>query len=476
MQNYFNLFKAYDIRGTYPEINAKIYYWAGQGLVKEILIPEGLPLQVSIAHDCRYTSPEFYKAFYNGVKDAGATPVGLGVSSTDFIYAAAQLLRTPAAMITASHNPKDDNGLKIVKNAPQMLGLSTGLDKIRDYVLSVIDKEDTNEAKWVEPLEDGITKQQVLDFYISKFKEIGDVAEVDATLSKQGKKLKIAVDAGNGMGGFVMEKINGIYKNIEFVPLFWDLDGNYPNHPADPQNLDNLKDLQKAIVDHKADFGVAFDGDADRAFFVDENTKPVQGDYLVGFFAKYMLDNYKPESGLNKAIVYCQPGSRCAPEIIAENSGVAIPSKQGHTFIKAEMQKYKALYGGEFSGHHYFGSFGFMDAGYLAMALFIKIVVNSGKSVSQTFEKIESIYHISELMNLHIPAEDNFENWKIKLRAEFSDAEFSEMDGLSVFYPTWKFSMRASNTEPLVRFILETKLENTVQQKIQHIKSVLGLV
>jgi phosphomannomutase len=476
MKNYYNLFKAYDIRGTYPEIDAKIYYWAGYGLVEKILKPEGLPLKVNICHDCRYTSPEFYKAFYNGVKNAGGEPFALGLASTDFMYAASILLDTPGAMITASHNPKDDNGVKIVKKVPQMLGLSGGLDKVRDYVLSVIETEDMHESDWAEPVEKAELRSQVLEFFVQKYTDVGDVATVDQTLQKQGKKLKISVDAGNGMGGFVMEHLNNIYKNIEFIPLFWQPDGNYPNHPADPQNLDNLKDLQKSIIENQADFGVAFDGDADRAFFVDENTKPVQGDYLVAFFAKYMLNNYIPESGLNKAIVYCQPGSRCTPEIIAENEGVAIPSKQGHTFIKAEMQKYKALYGGEFSGHHYFGSFGFMDAGYLAMALFIKIIVNSGKSVSQTFEKIEQTYHISELMNVRIPAADNFENWKTKLKAAFPDGVFSELDGLSVFYPDWKFSMRASNTEPLVRFILETKIQNKTDEKVALVKSVVGII
>jgi phosphomannomutase len=475
MKNYYNLFKAYDIRGTYPEIDAKIYYWAGYGLVEKILKPEGLPLKVNICHDCRYTSPEFYKAFYNGVKNAGGEPLALGLASTDFMYAASILFDTPGAMITASHNPKDDNGVKIVKKVPQMLGLSGGLDKVRDYVLSVIETGNMNEASWVDPIENAELRTKALEFYIQKYIELGDVANVDDTLGQKGKKLKVSVDAGNGMGGFVMEHLNNIYKNIEFIPLFWQPDGNYPNHPADPQNLDNLKDLQKSIIENQADFGVAFDGDADRAFFVDENTKPIQGDYLVAFFAKYLLNNYVPESGLNKAIVYCQPGSRCTPEIIAENEGVAIPSKQGHTFIKSEMQKYKALYGGEFSGHHYFGSFGFMDAGYLAMALFIKIIVNSGKGVSQTFEKIEQTYHISDLMNVRIPTGDNFDNWKLKLKAAFPDAVFSELDGLSVFYPDWKFSMRASNTEPLVRFILETKIQDKTAEKVALVKSVVGI-
>ncbi|MEM1312645.1 MAG: hypothetical protein AAGF07_04240 [Patescibacteria group bacterium] len=475
MKNYYNLFKAYDIRGTYPEIDSKVYYWAGYGLVEKILKPESLPLTVNICHDCRYTSPEFYKAFYNGVKNAGGEPVALGLASTDFMYASSILTNTPGAVITASHNPKDDNGVKIVKKAPQMLGLKDGLDKVREFVLSVIETEDMNEQKWIDPIEDTNLRSKVLDFFVGKYKELGETEHIDSVLTRQNKKLKICVDAGNGMGGFVMQNLKSIYKNVEFIPLYWQPDGNYPNHPADPQNLDNLKDLQASIRENQADFGVAFDGDADRAFFVDENTKPIQGDYLVALFAKYMLNNYTADTALNKAVVYCQPGSRCAPEIIAENEGVAIPSKQGHTYIKSEMQKYKAIYGGEFSGHHYFGDFGYMDAGYLAMALFIKIVVNSGKTTSQAFEKIEQTYHISELMNLKISEGDSFDVWKTKLKTAFADASISELDGISVFYPDWKFSMRASNTEPLVRFILETKIENKVAEKVSLVKSVVDI-
>ena len=475
MSQYSSLFKAYDIRGTYPAINEKVYYFSGFSLVEKILKPQNLPLTVVVARDCRITSSDFYDALIQGIKDAGAEVVPIGVCSTDTLYAAGLLFGCTACMVTASHNPKDDNGLKIVKKVPQMLGLESGLSVVRDTVLSLIDEQTMPAIAKTDVNE--LARSQVIEFLIEKIKLIGDTTEINLKLEKNVKKLKIAVDCANGMGGFVMPYVQELYPSIEFVPLYWDLDGNFPNHPADPQNVDNLVDLKKLVLEQSCDFGIAFDGDGDRAYFVDEQGEPIPGDFLVALFAQTFLNDNKNNKfeGLNNAIVYCQPGSRLAPEVITENDGVAIPSKQGHTYLKEQMAKYNAVYGGEYSGHHYFGQFGSMDSGVLAVALMLKIFVGKNVAFSNLFTRFANEYYISNLINLKIPAGTTFADIKSRLEAHFTDGRISEMDGVSVFYTNWKFNMRPSNTEPLIRFMLETKGGDFVQEKIDLVRKVAGV-
>lgn len=470
-------FKSYDVRGSSPEITKELFYWIGYGVISQVFKPEGLPTKINLCRDTRLTSPEFFKAFYNGVKDAGGEAVILGLASSDFLYAACQVNQLPGAIITASHNPKDDNGVKIVKQGSTMLGLSEGLDKVRDFVIEKIDT-DLATDNWLEPEVDEVEKSKIWNYFEAKIKEIGKVDKVNQILKSQNKKLKIAVDSGNAMGGWIMEKVKNIYSNIEFVPLYWELDGNYPNHEANPQEFENLQDLQKTVLENSdVEFGFAFDGDADRVFFIDEQAKVVQGDFLVSFFASSLLKEYyeNPTQDLNPAIVYIQPGSRCVAESILESDGIAIPAKQGHTHIKAAMQKFKAIYGGEFSGHHYFAQFGFMDSGILAAVLMIKIIVESDKSIQEIFTKLNQNYFISDLLSFKIPTGKTFADLKQLCFENFAEASFSEYDGISVFYPDWKFSMRPSGTEPVVRFILETRGKDTRQAKLELVKRGLGI-
>jgi phosphomannomutase len=477
MTDYSKFFKAYDIRGTVPELNAELYYWAGFGLVKEILQPENLPLEVNITHDGRYSSEEFYTAFVHGITDAGGKPICLGLGSTDTAYAASQYNTFAGVSLTASHNPKDDNGLKVLKTGSTMLGIGSGLEKIRDFVVARMGTNHTDFKQVSYPTTDESTKTKVMNHFKGIIRKLGEIDRVDEILSSRNQKLIVPVDAGNGTGGFVMEFIKDFYKNIEFVPMYWEVDGNFPNHPADPQDTKTLVDLQAKVIELKSRFGFAFDGDADRVGFVDEMGKIVCGDYLVAFLAKTLLEANKrnPHPTLSHSAVYIQPGSRCVIEAITEQDGIAIPSTQGHTGIKDRMTKHKALYGGEFSGHHYFGEFGYLDSGVITAVLMIKICVEQDKPMSKMFESLSQSYFISDLMNLTIPEGQDFEMWKQKIKAHFTDATISEFDGISVFYPDWKFSMRSSKTEPKVRFILESRINNTTEQKVQMVKNLLGI-
>ncbi len=478
-QQIHDFFKSYDMRGTVPTLNAEIFYWTGYGLFDLIVKPQNLPTTINLMHDCRLSSPEFYKAFAQGVIDAGGMVNNLGYGSTDLLYASTLVTHNTGAMITASHNPKDDNGVKILKIGSTMLGLEEGLGIVRDFVIAKYSTDENLNTKLenlTDPVMDEDLKTKVNEFFVQTIRGIGGAAEVDSILASRGQKLKIAVDAGNGMGGYVMELIKDIYQNIEFVPLYWELDGNYPNHPADPQNFDNLKDLQNIVRTTDIDFGFAFDGDSDRIFFVDDNGDIINGDFLVAFFSRAILkaNQKNPSPNYNHAIVYLQPGSRCVIEAINECDGVAIPSMQGHTKIKEQMQKYKALYGGEFSGHHYFAQFGYLDSGVMAGVLLIKIITEQNQKISQVFQKLKKTYFISDLVNFKIPEGMTFEDIKNKIKLAFQDSVTSEMDGISVFYPDWKFSMRPSNTEPKVRFILETRSTDNVAEKLALVKEVVG--
>jgi phosphomannomutase len=476
MSIYNSMFKAYDVRGTVPELTREVYYLSGKAIVEQ-LKAENLPLEINLICDTRLSSPEFYQALYYGIKDGGGKPIPLGLGSTDFMYSCGLQSGNPGIIVTASHNPKHYNGMKILKKVPEMMGLSSGLDKVRDYVLENIDGFSVDDNNWEPVSIDEEARVREINCFKAKIKDIANVDQVNQLLRSRGEKLKIAVDAGNGMGGWVMNAVQDIFSEVEFVPLYWELDGDFPNHPADPQDFETLKDLQQTIKDDSdIVMGVAFDGDADRAFIIDDEAKVVQGDFLVSYLAKTLLQKQttNPNPQLDTAAVYITPGSRCVPETITQTPGIAIPSKQGHTFIKAEMSKYKAVYGGEFSGHHYFGEFGFMDSGIIAVALLIKIIAESEAKLSEVFKVLNNSYFISPLMNPRLAEGQTFDDVKAKIYNHFPDAETNELDGIVVNFPTWRFSMRPSNTEPVVRFILETR-DNTTDEKVELVKNVTGL-
>ena len=480
MSDIAKLFKAYDMRGTVPFLTKEVYYHLGMGFVEKILKPEQLELKVAVMRDARYSSPEFYGAFCNGVQDAGAQVLSLGVGTTDMMYAACMLNNCAGAEITASHNPKDDNGVKIVKKIPEVLGLASGLGLVRDYV---VEKMKIPSQCRDDFAVDQADRQALLDFYLDKTREIGKTELVDKILAKNGKKLKVVVDTGNAVAGIVMQDIANLYQNIELIPLFWELDGTCPNHPADPQNVANLVDLKAKILETGADMGCAYDGDGDRVYFLDEKGGLINGDYLCALFAKYLLLDQKNGAfeELSNTIVALQPGSKCVADTAYKYDAVIVPAKQGHINIKNAMAKHNALYGGEFSGHHYFGSFNFMDSGILAMVLFFKIVAEENTLVSNLVGDLATNYYITELMNPRIPSGQDFELWNQQLRTEFSnkkvygDVVFSDLDGLTVFFGNWRFNMRPSNTEPVVRFILETFNQDLRAEKVNLVRKIVGL-
>jgi len=481
MSNYESMFKAYDIRGTVPELDEKVYYWAGRALVDVILKPDHLPLTVNLVRDARASSPAFYKALYYGLVDGGATVRPLGLGSTDTMYAACLKYNNPGAMVTASHNPKDDNGLKIVKQIPQMLGMNGGLDKVRDYVLARIESEAMPDlADFADPVDDVTSKNEVTTYFADKMKELGQIDRINSVMATSGRKLKIVVDTGNGMGGFIIPYLANQYTNIEWIPLYWELDGNFPNHPADPMNLNNLRDLQASVLSNNADLGVAFDGDADRAFFVDERGEILNGEHLVAVIAEEMVGvaKQRPELELNPAVVYVVSYSRCLADVVLQAGGAAIVSQQGHTYVKSLMKQYKAIYGGEASGHHYYGQFGFMDSGILTVSLIIQLLIDRDAQASTLTRYFVDKYFVTGEQNYKLPEGLTMKEVKETIKLHYSTGYISELDGISVFYPTWKITVRGSNTEPLLRINIECK-ENTETNnpavRLQEVLNLLGI-
>jgi phosphomannomutase len=449
-------FKAYDLRGTTPELDWKIYYLAGQGYVQEILKKENLPLIINVWHDARITSELFYKAFINGLESEGCKVIPCGLGSTDMMYAYTIHQDISGAIITASHNPKDDNGLKIVKKYPQMLGLSAGLDKVRDYVIANYEQLQINFQDLKVIKDDQKAKTEAITKMTEVSMQVGNFLNIQTP-----KDFKVVVDAGNGMGGLIYELLVGQYPKIKFIPLYCDLDGNFPNHPADPLNPDNLKDLQAEVIKNKANLGIAFDGDADRAFFVDENGNLVNGENLVAVFAKKLVEDAtnNPDLGYNPAAVYVVSYSRALADTVLMAGGAAIVSKQGHTYVKSLMKEYKAIYGGEASGHHYFGQFGYMDSGLIAVNLMLNIMFTNGQQASELCKYFEDKYYTSGEHNLKAPVGKDMTMVKDRVKLKYKDAIISELDGITVYYPQWKMTIRGSNTEPLFRINVETQVK-----------------
>jgi len=479
--NYNSFFKSYDIRGTYPELDSRIYYWTGFALVNEILVPEGLSTKISVMRDCRYTSPEFYSALIQGIKDGGGEPIALGLGSTDLLYAACQKLNGPGAMVTASHNPKDDNGLKIVKQVPQMLGLSTGLDKIRDFVVAKL-VNDAYKPETIEFATNEQVKQQVKDYYLEKLNSIGDIENVKSILKSKNQKLKIVVDCGNAMGGFVLPWVEEAYGDaVEFIKLFWDLDGNFPNHQADPLDFDTLKSLQSKILETKADLGIALDGDADRVYFVNKDAEIIKGDAVVAIIASSLLQDYfenNQDENLNPVVLFDQRSRRCVPEYVLQNAGIPVPTKVGHINFKKNMLKYGAIYGGEVSGHHYYHQFGAMDSGAMTITAFINILAKKPEIYQTVYSQIKAKYFTNQgEENITVDAGFTFETLKNKILEAYPDADYNLLDGVTLFYPDWKANIRMSNTEakPVLRINIETDNSDFVIEKLREIRTNLGI-
>ena len=428
-----SIFKAYDIRGLVDEELTPDFAFATGVAFARFLEIEREPGTVVIGEDMRPSSPTLATAFSAGVTSQGLDVIRIGLASTDMLYFSAGKLNLPGAMFTASHNPAAYNGIKLCFSGARPIGKESGLLTIEKFVY---------EGTPMAMRNVGVEKSKnMLEEYVDHLLTLVDVSQI--------RPLKIVIDAGNGMAGHTAPAVMARL-NVEVIPMFFELDGNFPNHEANPIDPKNLIDLQKRVLKEKADIGLAFDGDADRCFLIDEKGSLVNPSALTGLIAARELKR-KPGS----TIIYNLISSKAVPEIITENGGTPLRSRVGHSFIKKMMADSGAIFGGEHSGHFYFADFWRADSGMLA-ALFALTELASGKSSLSNLLKPFNRYVASGEINSEVkdvPAAIQ------AILSEYEGFEVDDLDGITVTGPKYWFNVRASNTEPLLRLNVEGDTE-----------------
>ncbi|MBA3653114.1 MAG: phosphomannomutase/phosphoglucomutase [Actinobacteria bacterium] len=438
------IFKAYDIRGLVPdELSTDVSRAVGAAFAR--FADAG---RILVGRDMRPSGPELADAFMDGVNSQGVDVVDLGLIPTDLLYFAAGRLDAPGATFTGSHNPAQYNGIKLCLSGARPVGEETGLQDI----LKTID------GGALEPAAKRGTRESVdlLDDYAEHVRSFIDVAQL--------RPLRVVADTANGMGGHVLPRVFGPLP-FDLDILYAELDGTFPNHPADPIQPENLKDLQARVLETGADIGLAFDGDADRVFLVDEKANPVSGSTTTAMLAASILDKNPGQAVIHNLIC-----SRAVAEVIREHGGTPIVSRVGHSFIKGEMAEHDAIFGGEHSAHYYFRDNYRADSGLIAAVVVLELLSIAAKPLSE----------------LRLPFERYAQSGEINTRVDDSAAVIDDvaavfsgrgkqnrLDGLTVEFDDWWFNLRPSNTEPLLRLNLEATTAEDCQARVDE---VLALV
>ena len=432
MSDLDKIFKAYDVRGVVPdELDEGVAEAVGAAFVRLT----GTKTLVTL-HDMRASSQPLAEALGRGAASQGADVIHGGLGSTDMVYYASGSLDIPGAMITASHNPAKYNGIKLCKAGAKPVGIETGLAEIKQLVAAGVPAYDGPKGT--------VSSKDVLPGYAEYLKKLVDISGI--------RPLKVVVDAGNGMGGYTVPTVfEGL--PITTIPLYFELDGSFPNHEANPIAPENLRDLQSAVKAHKADIGLAFDGDADRCFVVDERGEIVSPSVLTALIATRELAGEPGATVIHNLIT-----SRAVPEIISERGGTPVRTRVGHSFIKAKMAETNAIFGGEHSGHFYFRDFWFADSGMLAALHTLAALGHDSRPLSAILGEF-SRYAASGEINSEV-ADQAVTTEKVKnFYGERAGVTLDELDGLTVAGPTWWFNLRPSNTEPLLRLNVEASDE-----------------
>ncbi|MFI7441317.1 phosphomannomutase/phosphoglucomutase [Nonomuraea indica] len=445
------IFKAYDVRGVVPdELDEATAEAVGAAFVEVT----GAGAAV-VAHDMRDSSVPLAAAFVRGARSRGADVVHAGLGSTDLLYYASGSLGLPGVMFTASHNPARYNGMKMCRAGAVPIGGDTGLTEIRDRAAELVGERAGAAGGPVGSL----VEKDLLAGYAGHLRTLVDLSGV--------RPLKVAVDAGNGMGGLTVPAVfDGL--PIELVPLYFELDGTFPNHEANPLEPANLRDLQRAVLDTGADLGLAFDGDADRCWVVDERGESVPPSAITALVAARELARYPGATIIHNLIT-----SRGVPEIIREHGGEPVRTRVGHSFIKAEMARTGAVFGGEHSAHYYFRDFWFADSGMLAALHVLAALGGQELPLSQVVGAY-SRYHASGEINSTVDDQDKA---LLRVREAFGDrGTVDELDGLTVSAADWWFNLRASNTEPLLRLNAEAADETTMRAVTDEVLAIVRRV
>jgi len=436
-----SIFKAYDVRGLVDkEITADFCFATGVAFAR-FLQQEREPGTVVIGEDMRPSSPIFADAFSAGITSQGLDVIRIGLASTDMLYFAAGKLNMPGAMFTASHNPAEYNGIKMCLSGARPIGKESGLLTIEKFV---------TDGSPLELRNVGVEKTEaMLEEYVDHLLTLVDLSAM--------RPLKVVIDAGNGMAGYTAP---AVFKrlNVEIIELFFELDGTFPNHEANPIDPKNLQDLAKAVKKNKADIGLAFDGDADRCFLVDEKGDLVNPSALTALIADRAL-----ASDPGSTIIYNLISSRSVKEVVEENGGTAVRSRVGHSYIKKMMAETGAIFGGEHSGHFYFRDFWRADSGMLAALHALAALSESTGTLSQllnSYNRYSSSGEINSVVDDAKAVMELIESHYLQMDGITTD----HLDGLTVESQDWWFNVRASNTEPLLRLNVEANTQSLMEK------------
>ncbi len=439
-----SIFKAYDIRGTYPDqLDEEVAYKIGRALVEYLK-----PTKIAVGRDMRLSSPDLCEALISGIVESEAEVVDIGLVSTDCLYFAVGKYGYDAGvMITASHNPPQYNGFKLCKKEAVPLSGESGIDQIKNLVV---------ENKFSVPLKIGrIERIDLDDAFVNHLLSFVDQRKI--------KPFKIVMDAGNGMAGKIIPKL---FSNLScrVVPMFFELDGSFPNHLASPIEPQNIAPLRERVLKENADLGAAFDGDADRVFLVDEKANPLGGDMVTALVAKNLL---KKEKGAT--ILYNLICSKAVPEVIEREGGKPIRTRVGHALIKPLMKEYNAVFGGEHSGHFYFRNNWFADSGLIALLVCLELVSEENQPLSALIKSIDPYFRSGEI-NSRV---ENIPRMLEEIEKHYSQGKVDHLDGLTIDFGDWWFNIRPSNTEPLLRLNIEAQSRETLERTKEELLSLI---
>ncbi len=441
-----NVFKAYDIRGTYPvQINEGLARAVGSAFATF-----AGATRIVIARDMRPSGVSLCAAFADGARSVGVEVLDLGLASTDFLYFASGHLDAPGAMFTASHNPAQYNGIKLCLAGAKPVGVDTGLTEI----------EVMTNSYYAEPAAGDAAPLQNIDLMGEWVRHVHSFVDLSAL-----RPLKIVADTANGMGGFIAPKVfDGLPFDVEI--MYEMLDGTFPNHPADPLNPENIRDLQHRVLETGADVGLAFDGDADRVFLIDEKAQPVSGSTTTAMVATAML-----QRSPGATILYNLICSKSVPAAIEEAGGVAVRTRVGHSYIKKVMADTNAVFGGEHSGHYYYRDNFRADSGIITALIVLEMMSQSSLPLSELARPFKRFAASGEINTEVASPSATVEAITSSLKA--AGVSVDELDGLTADYGTWWFNLRPSNTEPLLRLNVEAADEEACQQRVNEVLAMI---
>ncbi|GAA2244224.1 phosphomannomutase/phosphoglucomutase [Promicromonospora sukumoe] len=469
------IIKAYDVRGLVPEeLSPQVARAVGAAFARVVVLPEATgdtrPAAV-VGRDMRDSGPELVDAFAAGLTAEGVDVVRIGLCSTDGLYHASGSLGLPGAMFTASHNPAAYNGIKLCRTGARPVGEATGLVAIREAAQAILDGDDAAGTPAGGAGE--VTDRESLGEYAEFLRGLVDLSGI--------RPLKVVVDAGNGMAGLTAPAVLGTATGLtelplDLVPMYFELDGTFPNHEANPLEPANLIDLQAAVVANGADIGLAFDGDADRCFVVDEKGVPVSPSAITALVGLREVEKEKA-AGRVPTVIHNLITSRAVPDLLSAAGARTVRTRVGHSFIKAEMAQHEAVFGGEHSAHYYFRDFFFADTGMLAALHVLAALGTQPHPLSEVAEMYEP-YVASGEINSRVPdAAEATARVLDAYRVAYPGIEVDTLDGVTVSYwdghPQWWFNLRASNTEPLLRLNVEAA-DHDIMEKVRD--DVLSLV